>query len=93
MICPTCGHKNRDNAKSCGICTVKLIIDAEPSEREIQESVDDAEYEDKPWLIPEQEDNYKKSTFRFNITGIIILIVVLFTVFSSVTNICVGAGD
>jgi len=93
MICPTCGHKNRDNAKSCGICTVKLIIDAVPSEREIQESVDDSGYEDKPWLIPEQEGNYKKSTFRFNTTGIIILIVVLFTVFSSVTNICAGAGD
>ena len=93
MICPTCGHKNRDNAKSCGICTVKLIIDAVPSEREIQESVDDAEYEDKPWLIPEEEDSHKKSTFRFNTTGIIILIVVLFTVFSSVTNICAGAGD
>ena len=93
MICPTCGHKNRDNARSCGVCTVKLIFDEGPSEKEIQESVNDAEYQNKPWLISEQENNFKKTTSRFNSTGIIILIIVLFTVFSSITNLCVGGGD
>ena len=93
MICPTCGHKNRDNARSCGVCTVKLIFDGGPSEKEIQESVDDAEYQDKPWLIPEQESNHKKTTFRFNSTGNIIMIIVLFTVVSSIINLCGGAGD
>ena len=63
------------------------------SEKEIQESVDDAEYQDKPWLISEQENNYKKTTSRFNSTGIIIMIPVLFTVVSSITNLCVGGGD
>ena len=93
MICPTCGHKNRDNARSCGVCTIKLIFDEGPSEKEIQESVNDAEYQNKPWLISEQENNFKKTTSRFNSTGIIILIIVLFTVFSSITNLCVGGGD
>ena len=93
MICPTCGHKNRDNARSCGVCTVKLIFDEGPSEKEIQESVNDAEYQDKPWMIPEHESSHKRTTFKFNSTRIIILIIVLFTVFSSITNLCVGGGD
>jgi len=40
MLCPTCGHKNHQSAKSCGVCTTKLNPVGDLVVHESQESID-----------------------------------------------------
>ena len=40
MLCPICGHKNDQSAKSCGVCTTKLTPVGDLVVHESQESID-----------------------------------------------------